>query len=224
MIKTFLKKDFLTDAASLKRYVLAIQAASSRHNVGPYHGRLHLLSKATRYSPPAATGSRAPRTSPSARPTAPPPPRSQSARRPPGSSRTASSRFLGQRFPTNQSAGRGPAIGWRRHGRVRTFRLRFKNLARKAGPWSAPPLISAGLERGQTRARNHSIPAPPPRSPPPLCAGAQLLPPLPREEREAGNGRRCLPEPSPGARLAERRVPLRPADLSVHLTVGADGG
>lgn len=99
----------------------------------------------------------------------------------------------------------------------------YKNLARKAGPWSAPPLISAGLERGQTRARNHSIPAPPPRSPPPLCAGAQLLPPRPREEREAGNGRRCLPEPSPGARLAERRVPLRPADLSVHLTVGADG-
>lgn len=73
MIKTFFKKDFLTDAASLKRYVLAIQAASSRHNVGAYHGRLHLLSKATRYSPPAATGSRAPRTSPSARPTAPPP-------------------------------------------------------------------------------------------------------------------------------------------------------
>ncbi|XP_065385779.1 uncharacterized protein [Macaca fascicularis] len=99
-----------------------------------------------------------------------------SARRPPDSSRTASSWFPGQQFPTNQRAGGGPAIGRRRQGRGRTFRLRFKNLARKVGPWPAPPFSCAGPERGQTRARNHGIPAPPPRSPPPLCAGAQLLP------------------------------------------------
>lgn len=190
--------------------------ASSRHNPGPYHGRLHLLSKATRYS-----RHRLPR--PEGFPSLPansPPPWAQYARRQSGSSRTASSRFLGQRFPTNQSVSYRAAIGWRRQGQVWTFRLRFKNLARKAIPWSAPPLE----QRGQTRARNHGVPAPPPRSPPPLCAGSRLLPPRPPAEREAGNGRRCLPDPSPGASLARRCAPLRPADLSVHLTLGADGG
>lgn len=218
-MKTFYK-DFPKDE---KCNVLAIRVASSRHDVGPQHAGLHLLNKAPRNILPGPT-----RSAGCALPPPPgqlPLPQAQSARCQPGSSRTASSRFPGQRFPTNQRAGSGPAIGWRHQGRGRTFRLRFKNLARKAGPWPAPPLSCAGLERGQTRARNHGIPAPPPRSPPPLCAGAQLLPPRPPAEREAGNGRRCRspPEPSPSARLARRRFLLRPADLSIHLTVGAGG-
>lgn len=198
--------------------------ARSRHDVGSHQGGCIGSVK-----PPGTVPRPPPAPRPAHFPLRPanyPSPRAQSARHQPCSSRTASSPFPGQRFLTNQRAGRGPAIGWWRQGRVRTFRLRFKNLARKARPWPAPPLGCAGLERGQTRARNHGIPAPPPRSPPPLCAGAQLLPPRPPAEREAGNGRRCRspPDPSPGAGPAGCRIPLRPADLSVHFTVGACGG
>lgn len=184
-----------------------------RHDVGPHHGRLHLLSKAIRYGPPGATRC-APRAYFPLGPANCPSPQAQSELHPPSSSPTASSGFPGQRPLTNQRAGRGPAIGWRRQGRVQTFRLRFKNLARKAGPWPAPPLSCAGLERGQTRSRNRGFPAPPPRLPPPLCAGAQLLPPRPPAEREAGNGRRCRcpPESFPGA------GPPGAASLCVPLT------
>lgn len=189
----------------------------------PHHGRLHLLRRANRYSPPAAASSR-PAHFPFPTGQLPLPP-DQSACRPPRGSRTASPRFPGQRLPTNQRAECRSTIGWRRQGRVRTFCLRFKNLARKARQWLAPPRSCAGLERGQTRAGNHSISAPPPRPPPPLCAGAQLLPLRPQAEREVRNGPcRCPPEPFPGTRPAGRPVPLLLADLSVPHTVGADEG
>lgn len=199
--------------------------ASSCHNVGPHHEKLHLLSKENQVQYSAATHS----AHFPLRLANCPSPQALSARRRPCSSRTASSGFLGQRFPTNQKADCGPAIGWWHQGRVRIFRLRFKNLARKAGPCPAPPLSCAGLERGQTRAPNRDIPAPPSRSPPPLCAGAELLPPRPPAEREAGNGRRCrcLPEPSAGGRrpgTASLCVPLTCQFISKLEWVEAERG
>lgn len=130
------------------------------------------------------------------------PPPAPFARRPRGSFRTASSRFPGQRLPTTQRATRGPVIGWRRQGRARTFRPRFKNLARKAGLWPAPPLSSAGLERGQTRARNLGTPPLPLARPLPSARelSSSLRGPRRSERRETAAAAAALPSslPVPG--------------------------
>lgn len=172
-----------------------------------------MLSKVTRYSPAGAT--RFARSALSPPPgQLPPPPQARFARRPRGSFRTASSRFPGQRLPTTQRATRRLVIGWRCQGRARTFRPRFKNLARKAGLWPAPPLSSAGLERGQTRARNLGTPPLPLARPLPSARelSSSLRGPRRSERRETAAAAAALPSALP--------VPGRPgaAPLGVPLT------
>lgn len=165
-----------------------------------------MLSKVTRYSRAGAARFARSALSPPPGPL-PPPPQARFARRPRGSFRTASSRFPGQRLPTTQRATRGPVIGWRCQGRARTFRPRFKNLARKAGLWPAPPLSSAGLERGQTRARNLGTPPLPLADPsPPRGSSA---PPSAAPGGARGGKRPPLPQPSP----ALSPCPAGPAPL-----------
>lgn len=105
-------------------------------------------------------------------------------------------------MPTTQRATRGPLIGWRCQGRARTFRPRFKNLARKAGLWPAPPLSSAGLERGQTRARNLGTPPLPLARPLPSARelSSSLRRPRRSERRETAAAAAALPSslPVPG--------------------------
>lgn len=186
-----------------KSYVLAIQVASSRHNPGPLPWKAAFAQQGNQVqSPPAPAPEGFPRSRPSF-----PSPWAQYARRQSGSSRTASPpRFLGQRFPANQSAGYRPAIGWRRQA-VWTFRLHLKFGAESHPVVSAAPRGSAGLERGQTRARNRR-PAPPPRAPSPL-RGISAPPPRPPAKR----GREtacCLPDPSPRCQSGPALRPSAP--------------
>jgi hypothetical protein len=217
-----LSKDFLKDA---ERYVLAIQVAGSRHDIRLHTEGCICSVTASRYSPPAVTSS-APRTLPllPSKCTAPSP---QSASRPsvPGqhphgfqgnSGRPIRGHVVGFRLVDDTRGGAGPSAFDLKIWRGKPDRGRHR------------PLVARGLSAGKPAPGTTTSPPLPLVRPRPLRGSS--APPSTAPGGARGGKRPPPPPPPPPAqasswcRQARRDVPLRSADLSDHLTVGADPG